>query len=73
MSVASSSSTNMYDHQAHIVEVSELKASLENANQKIEEQRLRKNERDRQMTNHARQMEEMKKMLEEMSRSQRGP
>ena len=32
MSVASSSSTNMYDHQAHIVEVSELKASLENAN-----------------------------------------
>ena len=70
----------MYDYQAHIMKVSELRASLENANQILQEQRLRKEEqdqqmaeRDRQMVDHAQQMEEMKKMLKEMSRASRGP
>ena len=76
----SSSSSTMYDYQAHIMKVSELRASLENANQILQEQRLRKEERDqqmaerdRQMVDHAQQMEEMKKMLKEMSRASRGP
>ena len=76
----SSFSSSVYDYQAHIAEVSELRASLDNANRMLQEQRLREEEQDRQMTErdwqmteHARQMEEMKKMLEEMSRAQRGP
>ena len=60
----------MNDYQTNIVEVSELKASLENVNQKIEEQRLREEKRYRQLAGHARQME---KMIEEMSRAQRDP
>ena len=52
-----------------MTEVSELKVSLENANRKIKEQRLREEERDRKMADHAQQMKEMKKMIEEMSRT----
>ena len=62
----------MYDYQTHIAKVSELKASLKSTNRKIEEQRLREEERDRKMADHARQMEEMKKMIEEMIQAQRG-
>ena len=70
MSSDSSSFSNMYDHQAHVTKVSELKVSLENVNRMIEfEQHLREEERDRQIADHARQMEEMKKMIEKMSQA----
>ena len=72
MNVASSASSNMYYHHAYMAEVSELKTNLKNANRMIEEQRLREEERDRQMADHGQQMEEMKKMIKEMSRAQRG-
>ena len=58
-SSASVSSSNIYDHQAHMTKVSKLKVSLENANRMIEEQCLREEERDRQIADHAWQMEEM--------------
>ena len=52
-SSTSASSSNIYDHQPHMAEVSELKANLENANRMIEEQHLREEERDRQIADHA--------------------
>ena len=72
MSFASSSSSNMYDHQAHMVEVSKLNVSLENTNRMFEEQRSREEEQDRKIADHARQMKEMKKMIEEMSEHRDG-
>uniref|UniRef100_A0A9I9DU07 Uncharacterized protein n=1 Tax=Cucumis melo TaxID=3656 RepID=A0A9I9DU07_CUCME len=52
-----------------IMRCTPLKASLENTNNLIEEQRIRKEERYRQMVKTARQMEEMRMMIEEMSQA----
>ena len=59
----------------HMMEVSELSINLENANCQIEEERLRKENRDWRMEENVRKMEEnyaqkmgkMKKMIEDMS------